>query len=196
MPELDVLKGLTPARKLGSGPNNGGTNMYPIGNGYAVDIGEGDPVKLSAGLINVALNTQACLGVFRSVTYIDSDGKLQVKRNFVAGTSSQGGKVVFGGYTQPMAMVHDDEDQTYIIRTATSVALSAGMIGKSFKVSAIGSVVNGRSQAVLDAAASAGTSGGHMVTVLGLYTGKNNTWGVGPNAVEVKLSNHGFIGEL
>lgn len=154
------------------------------------------PVKLSVGLINVATNTAACLGVFRSVTYIDSDGKLQVKKNFVANTSSQGGKVVFGGYTQPMAMVCDDPNQTYVIRTATSVSISAGMIGRSFKVSAIGSVVNGRSQAVLDVAASAGTSGGHMVTILGLYHGQNNTWGVGPNAVEVKLSNHGFVGEL
>jgi len=192
---LDVLKGATPGRKLGGKPNSGATNMYPIGNGYASDIGEGDFVKLSAGLINVATNTQACLGVFRSVAFVDSDGKLQVKRNFAASTSSQGGKVVFGGYTQPMAMVCDDPDQTYIMRTTTT-SVSAGMIGRSFKVSAIGSVVGGRSQAVLDVSASVGTSGGHMVTIVGLYNGQDSAWGTAPTAVEVKLSNHGFIGEL
>lgn len=192
---LDVLKGLTPVRKLGSGYNNGGGNWYPIDNGYAANIGEGDPVKLSVGRINVALNTAACLGVLAQVAYVDSDGKLQYKREFVAGTSSKGGKEVFGGYTQPMALVYDDPNQTYVIRTTTT-SVSSGMIGRSFKVSAIGSVVGSRSQAVLDVAASAGTSGGHMVTVIGLYTGQDSEWGTAPTAVEVKLSNHGFIGEL
>jgi len=194
---IDVLKGLTPSRKLGSAPNTGGGNHYPIANGYAANIGEGDPVKLSAGVIQLATNTAntPALGSFRSVSYIDADGKLQVKNNFVAGTSSQGGKVVYGGYTQPMAFIADDPNQTYVVRTNVS-ALSAGQIGKSFKLSAIGSVVNGRSQAVLDINASAGTSGGHMVTILGLYTGRNSEWGTGPTAVEVKLSNYGIVGEL
>jgi len=70
------------------------------------------------------------------------------------------------------------------------------MIGRSFKVSAIGSVVNGRSQCVIDVAASAGTSGGHMITVMGLYSEPGNAWGNAPTAVEVKWSNHGIIGEL
>jgi hypothetical protein len=193
---LDVLKGLTPSRKLGSNYNSGGYTTYPIANGYASNIGEGDPVKLSAGQIQLAVNTDPTLGVFMGVRYIDSDAKLQFKKNFVAGTSSQGGKIVEGGYSQPLAFVSDDADGTFIIRTEDSVSISAGLLGQSFKVSAIGSVVNGRSQAVLDVAASAGSSGGHMVTIIGKWTGRDNDFGDAPTAVEVKLSNPGIVGEL
>lgn len=193
---LDVLKGLTPARKLGSGYNNGGGNWYPIANGYATAIGEGDPVKLSAGIIQIAENTTVTLGAAKEFAYIDTEGKLQFKKNFTAATSSKGGIEVFGGYQQPMAFVHDDPNQTYIVRTVDAASVSAGMIGTSFKMSAIGSVVNGRSQAVLDVAASAGVSGGHMVTIVGLYTGRDSEWGDAPTAVEVKLSNAGIVGEL
>lgn len=193
---LDVLKGLTPVRKLGAGYNNAGHATYPIANGYATAIGEGDPVKLSGGTIQLATNTDPCIGVFQGVRYIDSDDKLQFKKNFVASTSSKGGKEVEGGYQQPLAYVTDDPNQTYVVRTADSVSVSAGQLGTSYKLSAIGSVVNGRSQVVLDTAASAGTSGGHMVTILGLYTGQDSEWGDAPTAVEVKLSNHGIVGEL
>lgn len=190
----DVLKGLTPSRKLGSGYNNAGGNHYPIANGYTSDIGEGDPVLISGGTLQLADNTKAALGVFKGVSYIDANGQLQIKKNFTAGTSSQGGKEVFGGYSQPMANVIDDADQIYTVQSLA--VLSAGHVGSSFKMSAIGSVVNGRSQAVLDVSASVGTSGGHMVTVVGLWTGRNSEWGTAPTAVEVKLSNHGLVGEL
>lgn len=192
---LDVLKGLTPTRKIGSGYNTAGGNMYPIANSYATAIGEGDPVKLSGGTLKLGTNADPVIGVFQSVSYIDSNGQLQIKKNFVASTSSQGGKEVFGGYSQPMALVIDDPNQLYAIRTVSAV-MSAGNIGQSFTVSAIGSVVTGRSQAALDVSASAGASAGHMVTVMGLYTGRSSEWGTGPIAVEVKLSNHGIVGEL
>jgi hypothetical protein len=192
---VDVLKGLTPTRKQGANYNSGGFNTYPIANGYASDIGEGDPVQLTGGEIELATNALAVIGVFKGCRYIDSNGQLQYKTNFTAGVSSQGGKEVEGGYSQPLANVVDDKDQSYVVRTQVS-ALAVTAIGTSYKMSAIGSVVGGRSQAVLDVAASAGTSGGHMVTVLGLWTGRNSEWGTGPIAVEVKLSNHGIVGEL
>jgi len=193
---LDVLKGLTPLRKLGAGRETAGQTTYPIANGYNTAIGEGDPVKLSAGVIQLAGNTDACIGSFQGVRYIDSNGQLQFTKNFVAATSSKGGIALDGGYTQPLAFVTDSADQTYVVRTVDAVSISAGLLGQSFKLSAIGSVVNGRSQAVLDVAASVGTSGGHMVTIVGLYTGQDSEWGNAPSAVEVKLSNHGIVGEL
>lgn len=192
---LDVLKGLTPTSKIGSGYRNGGFTTYPIANGLAENIGEGDPVRLSGGVITLASNGAACIGVFAGVRYVDSDSQLQFKKNFATGTSSKGGVQIDGGYTQPLAYVYDDPNEQYIARTLLS-ALSAGTIGKSFKMSAIGSVVQGRSQAVLDVNASAGSSGGHMVTVMGLWTGRSSEWGTGPIAVVVKLSNHGIVGEL
>lgn len=193
---VDVLKGMTPVSKLGSGYRTAGFNTYPIANGLAQNIGEGDPVRLSAGVIQLADNDTVCLGVFDSVRYIDTNGQLQFKRNFPTGTSSQGGKIVEGGYSQPLANVYDDANEQYVVRTLTS-GLSAGQIGSSFRMSAVGSVVGGRSQAVLQTT-SAGTSSGdgHMVTVMGLWTGRNSAWGTGPIAVVVKLSNHGIVGEL
>jgi hypothetical protein len=191
---LTVLKGATPVRKLGSGYNAGGFNIYPIVNGHTENIGEGDFVKLSAGKLQLATNLAACLGSFQEVMYIDSEGRLQCKKNFESGTSSKGGVVVAGGYSQPIAFVNDDPNATYVMRATASI--SAGMLGKSLKVSAIGSVVNGRSQAVIDVAASAGTSAGYMVTIVGLYPNEHNAWDANPTAVEVKLANPGIVGEL
>jgi len=193
---VDVLKGLTPTRKRGANYNSAGFNTYLIANGYSNAIGEGDPVKLSGGVVQLADNDSVCLGVFKGVRYIDSNGQLQFKNAFPAGTSSKGGQEVEGGYTQPLADIYDDPDQTYVVRTLSS-ALAATDIGTSYRISAIGSVVGSRSQAVLQTT-SAGTStgDGHMVTVLGLWTGRNSEWGSGPIAVEVKLSNPGIVGEL
>lgn len=194
---LDVLKGLTPNRKLGSRPNSTGFGTYPIANGYGSDIGEGDPVKLSAGVIQLADNDSVCLGIFIGCHYANADGQVIFNKTFPTGTSSKGGVQLEGGYTQPLAKVVDDPDSTFIIRTVDAVSVSQGLLGSSFKVSAIGSVVNGRSQAVLDLT-SAGTStgDGHMITVIGLWTGRDNEWGDAPTAVEVKLSNPGIVGEL
>lgn len=196
MPFIDIQKGFTPARKLGSQYNAGGFNTYPIRNGYATAIGEGDPVALSAGYIVIATNAKNCYGVFAGCQYIDSDGALQFKKDFVAGTSSKGGVPVLNGEARVYGKVYDDEDQTYVVRTATSAALTVSAVGRTYKMSAIGSVVNGRSQAVIDGVASAGTSGGYMVTVLGLYGTQNVAWGQGPIAVEVKLARFGSVQEL
>lgn len=197
MPEtgLHVLKGLTPSRKLGAGVNNVGFNHYPITNSYAFNIGEGDPVLLCGGKVKLATNTATkVLGVFLGVSYVRDTGQAQFQKNFVAGTSANGVIPIFGKYLQPMAMVADDPEQTYIIRTSDSTAIPQTGLGKSYKVSAIGTVVNGRSQAVIDVAASAGTSGGYMVNVLGISADVNSAWGVAPNAVEVKLARQGTIG--
>lgn len=193
---LDVLKGLTPVRKLGSNYNSGGFNTYPIVNGLAENIGEGDPVKLSGGTLSLAVNTDPCIGVFQSVRFIDSNGLLQIKPNFESGTSSKGGIIVEGGYTQPLANVHDDPNQTFLIRTDDATTVSIGNLGQSFAVSAIGSVVGKRSQAVLDVTSVSGAQDGSIVTIIGKYTGRDSEFGDTPIAVEVKLSNYGIVGEF
>lgn len=194
---LDVQKGLTPVRKLGALPNSCGFNTYPIKNGYATAIGEGDPVKLSAGFIKIGDNAANVIGVFAGHRYIDSEGRLMFSPNFVAGTSSKGGVPVGNGLAQPLANVYDSPDQTYVIRTLLS-ALEVSAIGRTYRVSAIGSVVNGRSQAVLDVNATAETSGsgGYMVTVVGLYGVPDSRFGTGPVAVEVKLARYGSVQQL
>ena len=193
-------KGFTPNRKLGGGYNSGGMGNYPIANGYASNIGEGDPVKLSGGTIQLAENTTETLGIFAGCKYVDPDtAQLRVRKDFPANTSSKGGVKVEGStYSQPIALVAEGVDRTFTMQTTeVSVSsLSAGIIGKSYAVSAIGSVLNGRSQAVVDIAASAGTTAGHMVTIVGLYKEPDVEFGVTPLAVEVKLSNPGIVGEL
>jgi len=197
MPFIDIQKGFTPARKLGSQYNSCGFNTYPIRNGYATAIGEGDPVALSAGYIVIATNAKNCYGVFGGCQYVDPvTGQLQFTKDFVAGTSSKGGVPVLNGEARVYGKVYDDEDNTYIVRTATSAVLQVSAVGRTYKMSAIGSVVNGRSQCVIDGVASAGTSGGYMVTVLGLYGTQNVAWGQGPIAVEVKLARFGSVQEL
>lgn len=194
---LHITKGFTPTRKLGSGYNNAGLNLYTIANGYGSNIGFGDPVKLSAGTLKLATNTSPVLGIFQGVKFIDSEGRLQVKKNFVAGTSSKGGIPIEGTrYTQPVAMVADDPDQTYIIQALTTV--TPAQLGKTCKVSAIGSVtpVNGNANCVVDVLASVGTSGGHMVTIIGLWTEPENKWNNAPIGLEVKLSRPGIVGAL
>lgn len=194
---LTVPRGFTPTRKLGANYNSGGLNAYPVSNGYNTAIGNGDPVKLSAGKIELATNAGAVLGVLAGVKYIDSEGRLQVTPNFIAGTSSKGGLFVEGKFTQPVAMVYDDPNQAYILLTVSAASVSAGLLGASKKVSAIGSVnAMGRSQCVIDVDASAGSSAGHMVTIVGLWSEPGSNWGDAPTAVEVKLSNPGIIGEL
>ncbi len=197
---LDVTKGFTPARKLGSTPNNSATGTYPIRNGYATAIGNGDPVLLSAGFIKLGANGSPCIGVLGGVRYIDADSRLVFTPNFIAATSSKGGVEVEGGYTQPLAYVYDDPGQTYVVRTLLT-ALPVSAVGRSYRMSAIGSVnAIGQSEAVLDVNATAGTSAGdgHMVTVIGIWKGQDSNFGTGatPIAVEVKLSNYGSVQEL
>lgn len=202
MATLNIPKGLTPNRKLGGGYNSGGMTNYPIANAYAANIGEGDPVKLSAGVIQLADNESKVLGVFAGCKYIDSQSQLRIEKNFIAGTSSKGGVEIEGsGYKQPIALVIDDANQTYTVQT-TEVSGGqverADLLGKSFRMTAIGSVVNGRSQAILDVEATVGVSAGdgYMVTVLGLYKEPDVEFGTYPIALEVKLANPGIVGEL
>jgi hypothetical protein len=96
-----------------------------------------------------------------------------------------------------MALIIDDPDHTYILRTPDGTTVSAGDIGTTFTVSAIGSVVGGRSQAVLDITPATSVSAGNqMVTLVGLWTGRDSEFGSSPVALEVKLSNPGIVGEL
>lgn len=82
-------KGLNPARKVGSQPNNGGFTTYTIASGYATALYLGDVVKLAAdGTIQKAANGDVAVGVFQGAQYIDANGTPQHKLSFPAGFTS------------------------------------------------------------------------------------------------------------
>jgi len=67
-------KGLSMAKKIGSGPNNGGFDTYDIASGYATSIFTGDPVKIVAGKIQKAVNGDTTVGVFDGCNYTAATG--------------------------------------------------------------------------------------------------------------------------
>ncbi len=99
-------KGLNPARKVGSAPNNHGVNEYSIASGYATALGKGDPVKLASdGTIEKATNDTAdSIGVFIGVQYTDSLGEPQYSNLWAASTT--GTDIVAYVIDDPFATFH------------------------------------------------------------------------------------------
>ncbi len=72
-------KGLWVAKKVGSGPDNGGFDTYEIASGYGTSIFTGDPVKVVAGKIQKAANGDDVVGILIGVHYTDVNGTPQHK---------------------------------------------------------------------------------------------------------------------
>jgi hypothetical protein len=99
--------GLTPSRLVGSAPDNGGLNSYPIASGYATSLGLGDPVKLSSGNIVLASNdSNDSIGVFMGVKYTDSNGEPQFAKRWVASTTG----------TDIEALVDDNPNRIFTVK--------------------------------------------------------------------------------
>lgn len=93
-----VIKGLTQARMVGSGPDNGGQTEYTIASGYATALGLGDPVKIHTdGTLVKATNGADAIGVFNGVRYIDAEGTPQFKKMWTASTVATDIKVLVAG---------------------------------------------------------------------------------------------------
>lgn len=145
--------GFLPYRKVGGNYNNAGFNYYPIQNGMAKNLFKGDPVKLSAGTIDLATNTDTPVGIFDGVYYVDPNSGQPVQKTFFpSGTSMEGGAFVEGGYNQPLAKVYDDPHWTFKAKTRAGVSVSAGHLNGYAKVTAAGtgSTRYGQSDATLD----------------------------------------------
>lgn len=79
-------KGLNPARKVGSAPDNKGLTPHKLTSGYAVSLAVGDPVKLVNGRIERATNGDPAIGVFHSVRYTAVNGEYKIEKAWVAST--------------------------------------------------------------------------------------------------------------
>lgn len=178
--------GLRPVKKIGGARWTGGRNAYLVSNGYASDLFMGDPVKLSAGNVVLAVNGDKVLGVFLGASYVDSNGTQQLSERFISGSSvSAGGLPIdnIAGIAQPIAYVADDPGLVMVIRADNSV--SVGHFGKNFQVSVgTGNTATKRSGANLkvgsatasgvDAASSDART---MVRLMGIYNTPGNSIG-------------------
>lgn len=99
--------GLSPARKVGSTPNNMGFDEYTIASGYSTAIYTGEPVAISSGTIVRATDGSDVKGVLLGVSLIDSNGVPQEKSHHVASFTS----------SYPIkAKVMDDPFQTFVAK--------------------------------------------------------------------------------
>lgn len=188
---------LRPSRKVGGGCNSKGLNTYPVANGYASAIGWGDPVKLSAGYIQLATHGEPVLGVAMGVNTV-INGQPQTAKSFTAATSlSQKPFDAFGGLTCPTIKVLDDPNATFTITADATV--TAGHIGLNFRLASVGTVVahSGESDCKLDIS-TATTSGGTatsadaatMVRLIRVVENPGNEIGDATPVVEVKFIYH------
>lgn len=100
-----TTKGLTPARMVGSGPDNGGVSSYAIASGYATGLGLGDPVRLTTDgtIIRATNDSNDSIGVFLGVSYTDATGAPQFSKQWVASTVA----------TDVVALVDDNPNRTF-----------------------------------------------------------------------------------
>lgn len=108
-----TLTGLTPARKVGSAPDNKGLNEYTIASGYATALAAGDPVKLSSGTIIKSTNGVNALGVVFSFHYFDDNTKRIIDNHYWPASQTS---------TQTItALVLDDPNATFLVKANAPV---------------------------------------------------------------------------
>jgi hypothetical protein len=179
-----VLKGLTPYKKKGGDPFTGGRSRYLIKNSYGTALAVGDPVKVSAGFIEVAVNTtNGCTGVFAGCKYIDSTTKQPVESTLWTASTSSGGAIE--GETHAIGYVFEGTDLTFLAEADASV--SATLVGSTFPVS-VGtpdSIVK-RSKARVHASVNSSV-GGNMVRLLGFPNISGSAADAAATIVEVEI---------
>lgn len=174
-----VKKGLTPARKVGSAPDNKGMTTYTIASGYSTNLGTQDPVKLSSGTLVLATNGANALGTLLGINYIDPTGKPQWLNYYPASLSIKSGTTID-------AKVLDDPNATFRARCNGTVAQV--LVGNIYAMDlAEGVDYFGNSQATVTVlAAKVGTASiansTNLVSTLSITTG---------DAFSIKTSNAG-----
>ena len=169
---------------------------YTIASGYAVNLFEGDPVKLvTAGTIQLATSdgtrtgttdTVDVLGVLAGVEYVDSTGKPNISNYWPTGQVA----------TEIVAWVYDDPETEYAVQADGSIAATA--IGDQADFVGFtapgGSTQTGRSLAQLDATlVGAGTQA--QFRIIQLFDAVNNEWGDSFTDVIVQIAEHTYVAE-
>jgi len=181
--------GLKPSRKLGAGANTKGFNRYPVADAYGTALFKGDPVKLSAGFIQIAAADEAPLGIFMGCSYVDANGTPLLKPYLPASTTSTAAPIdSVNGTTNAVAYVLDDADITMTI--SADAALSTVNMGQYFNMNVVaGSTTSGDSGYTLDVATGSATSV-HTLMLVGLVDEPGNELTDSTPKVEVKWAQH------
>lgn len=161
-----VVNGLEFQRKLDSS-DNGGVKYYPITSGYATNLFQGDPVKLSAGRVVRATNGATAIGVFAGAVWTDANNAVQRKNYFPAGTTSTVVRPETG-VAGPVAVVVPAKDAVFYI--TADATMSAGQFGGYFLVNnmSYGDTATGMSKAKLNVGGASPTATNSIVKVVGL----------------------------
>ena len=191
--------GLKPVKMRGAQYNNGGMETFPVANAYGTALFRGDPVKLSAGYLQIAGNGDKVLGVFWGASYVDANGVPQAARHLPASTAANGApydQVDGLGLEVNVAKVITQRDVLMEIQADNSV--SVGLVGRNFRVSiGTGNTTTGLSGANLKVS-SATTSGGDaasassqtMVRLVGVADRPGNSIGASNPILLVRWNYH------
>lgn len=179
-----IPTGLTPARKLHAGRDNGGLRPYVLDNTTPEDLYHGAPVIMNSGDLEVAAAGENPIGVFVSAEYVDNTTKRPRYANHVpAGTVGTAGNPI-------VAMVAVDPQETFYIQANDAVTDSD--VGNLYALTdiATGDDITGQSDAVVDVASGTVALAASHVEILAVVPQPGN-----PSAtpiVEVRLTNHAY----
>lgn len=178
------MKGLNSTGKSSTGVTGAvGLTRATIDNGYSTAIGHGDPVHVHTdGYLILTPETVQATHVLRGVEYIDANGQWQMADNFVAGTTNTG---TIAGFTDVVAIIEPVADRLFKIDT-DDAALAQTHIGQQFRLKDAGTVVLGRSQAVVDLDATVGSEV-RLVEITAIDETQGNDFGDDPATVLVKF---------
>lgn len=181
---LKIKKGLTAWKSLIGGDYTAVRKRALVKNGYATALGQGDPIKVSNGFIEVAANSSVGVtGVFDGVKYIDSTTRQPVESGYWTASTSSGG--LLEGQVHAIGYYYDARDYTFIAITDGSVSATA--IGATYRVS-VGTPdgLLKRSNAVVHSSANA-SADQYMVRVIGFPLVPGNTADLPITCVEVEI---------
>lgn len=157
-PVIDASYGLKPISLLGGQVFAGSTRNLPIQYNYAVPIGYGDLVTLSAGYVVLATyptnTTNTTVGVFLGCYYTSPATKQRLYSQAYPGTGTLAGDIT--------AIVCDDPDTVF--RTAVTTAAGAVTLGSASSI-VVGQNLAGTTTTI--SAAVANTTGNSTLGVVG-----------------------------
>lgn len=149
-----------------------------IKDAYGTAIPSGDPVAWgtagNAGAIISCPETAQPIGILREVRYVDANRELQIRPNFIAGTTNAG--IVGDGITDVLALIEPVNDKQFAM-TVDDANLTQADIGLIKRIKGVGTAdAFGYSTAVVDMDASV-TTELRLVRIEGILGRPDNAFG-------------------
>jgi len=178
---LTNAPGMTPVgfRKAGIGA---------IQSGYATNIFENSPVKISGGYLVAAVgtasgdNTGGIVGTFMGAEYTDSNSVRQYSNWWPASTTA----------TNIIAYYSDNPYITYNVQANGSLAQTT--LGYEVDFAAVtGNTTTGLCQGTINASTAVGQGTQRQYRIVGLVPSADNAWGDAYTIVQVQIAQHQFV---